>query len=432
MPILPSQFQSTTVDTLLVQAAQGLIGFDCRLIDNLLARREETLDALERFVAAPRGEDLLDFTEQVFDLYRALESPRALPFFISLLEGREPGEIPDEMIEAISFHGAAAIEPLLELKSRLEAADGGDGEQGADVVFVLAALGARDPRISALFRDTLARDPYEGALCIGLAGDRSLKPDVQAALKALPESAVEERKVLAECIETLDRETVPDPREPFNIRPLYADEAMPLFDQIKPAEALEFLAVEDPEYRARAAASFLDEDYPDEIRDRLLALAQSETSPLVRGAACRSLGERVEEPEVRAYLLGRLREASEEDELEGLLVGLAGASQLPEVHAAVVSAWSKPALRAAAVETMWRSLDPRFAKYFEEALRSDDPKVKLHALQGIGAFGISSLALELVPLFDDDGLSRRRSLCVCSGPPRQDHQEIRRAPVRRN
>jgi hypothetical protein len=400
MPVLPDQFDSTPAETLLACAGKGLIGFDVRLIDSLLARPAETLDALDRFIAAGHDEDLLDLTEQIFDLYRALRSPRALPFYLGLIERGEPGGIPDELIEAIAVHGAAAVEPLLALKQRLDLNE----EQGADIVFVLAALGVRDERIASLLRQTLARDPYEGALSIGLAGDPALKPDVEAALAALPESAAEERKVLAECMEALNRETPPGQHEHVDIRAQYPDEALPLFDQIKPEAALEFLSCQDPAYRAHAAGCFLDEDYADHVRDRLLSVAANDPAPEVRGAACRSLGERIEEPEVRAFLLARLRQSDNPVEKRGVLVGLAGATALSGVHKDLLEAWNSPLLRAAAVETMWRSLDPRYTRYFAEALECPDPDVRRHAIQGVGAFPISELAARLVPLFDDEDL----------------------------
>lgn len=401
MPTLPYQFDSTPSIRLLKEAAQGLIGFDRRLIRTLLARPEETLDALEEYSESNHEDDLLDMTEQAFDLYRALGSERALPFYLRLLEGREPGEVPDELIEAIAAQGEAAVAPLLKLRAKLEEGDA----HGADVVFVLAALGVRDERISALLRETLAKDPYEGALCIGLSGDPALKPDAEAALNALPRSAVEERKVLAECLESLGRDSKDeDLRQEIDILGQYPEEALPMFEQIKPQQALEFLEVEDARYRAEAAGSFLDEEYGDDVRARLMEVAQSDSSPEVRGAALRSLGERVEEPDVRALMLERLKEVSDPKERRGLLVGLAGATQLAEVHAAIVEAYQREDLRAAAVEAMWRSLDARFAPYFAEALKSADLQVKRHGVQGVGAFRLELLANDLVPLFDDEDL----------------------------
>lgn len=400
MPTLPSQFDSTPALALLRQVAQGEIGFDLRLIDSLLRRPAETLDALDQFASAVRTDDLVDLGEQIFDLHRAIGSPRSLPYFLSLLERSEPGDIPDELIEAISVHREAAVEPLLELRAKME----GSQEHGADIVFVLAALGVRDPRVASLLRETLARDPYEGALCIGLSQDASLKPDVEAALAALPEDAAEERKVLAECAESLSREYSPEPPPEFNIRELYPEQALPLFDQMKVETVLEFLEVEDPLYRACAARSFLDEQYGDSIRDRLLRLAESDPSPAVRGGAFRSLGERIDEPAVRALMTARLADADDPAEREGLLVGLAGAAQLAEVHKAILDAWKSPEMRAAALEAMWRSFDERYIPYFADTLSADDPEVRRQGVQGVAAFSISDLAIELVPLFEDDEL----------------------------
>ena len=60
MPILPDQFASTPVLTLLQEAERGLIGFDQRLLATLLSRREETIAALVEFQKEEREERLLD------------------------------------------------------------------------------------------------------------------------------------------------------------------------------------------------------------------------------------------------------------------------------------------------------------------------------------------------------------------------------------
>ncbi len=400
MPILPSQFDTTPASVLLTEAAQGLIGFDQRLIKALLARPEETLNSLEEFLRSDHDDDLLDLREQVFDLYRAIGSVRALPFYIEMLERAEPGEIPDDLIEAFMEHGDACIEPLLELRSRLEAGDA----HGADVVFVLAALGVKDGRVAALLRETLAGDPYEGALCVGLCGDPALQPDVEAALAALPADAVEERRALTECLEALGREYSGDARQDVDILALYPEEALPLFEQLKPEQALQFLDSGEEAYRAAAAGSFLDEDYQDEVRAKLTAVAESDASAAVRGAAFRSLGERIEEPAVRALMLNRLKTVTDRKERCGLLIGLAGAAGIAEVFAAIEQEHRLEESRAEALEAMWRSLDSRFADHIAEALKSQDLTVRRQGVQGVGALRLSSSSAELIPHFKDEAL----------------------------
>ncbi|QOY89767.1 HEAT repeat domain-containing protein [Paludibaculum fermentans] len=395
MPTFPEQFDATPVSQLLLEAEQGLIGFDQRLLKSLLARREETLAALVPFAAEPREEVLLDLTEQSFDLFRQFRDPAAIPFYLTLLAKRGDS-IPDELVEAFADLGAPAVEPLLDFHETSSADD------RPDVVFLLVTLGVHDPRIRALVEDTLARDPYEGALCAGLYGDPSLRDTVNACAEKADEKS-EERKVLLECVEALNNERGAHEPEEFDILALYPDEAMPLFDQMDPEHVVDFFACADPAYRTRAAASFSDDDYPDDIRDRLLPLAANDSDPKVRGAALRALGERVAEPEVRELLTKALETKREhKDEWLGALIGLAGATGEPEVHDALMEAYATADCRAAALHTMWRSFDSRYKKYFSSNLKSEDLDIRRQAIQGVGAFPMPDLSLELVPMFKDD------------------------------
>ncbi len=399
MPILPDQFASTPILTLLEEAEQGLIGFDRRLIAALLERREETLDALERLLQAPQRDRLLDLTEQAFDLYREFRSPRALPFYIELLRKRQGDMIPDELMEAFTDIGAPAVEPILELHAKVSEDD------RPDLVFLLSTLGVHDARIQALIEQTIAADHYEGALCAGLYGDPALRAAVQAALDAGVKSA-EEQKVLEECIKSLGAPKEPHEPQPYGMLEQYPEKSTPLFDQMDPENVLKFFECGEKEYRARAAMSFTDDDYPDEIRDKLMGLATGDPETLVRGAALRALGERIHEEPVRDLLV-RVLETKSESEAEreewlGALIGLAGATAEPEVHDALLEAYGREDCRAAALQTMWRSLDPRYRKYFGPNLKSEDFDVRRQAIQGVGAYPLPDLAFELIPLLQDE------------------------------
>jgi HEAT repeat protein len=151
--------------------------------------------------------------------------------------------------------------------------------------------------------------------------------------------------------------------------------------------------------------SFADDDYPMEIRDRLVGLATQDGDAQVRGAALRALGERIEEEEIRALLIEVLRtkkDAGERDEWLGALIGLAGATALGEVHEALLEAYGRLECRAAALQTMWRSLDPRYKKYFGPNLKSEDFDVRRQAVQGVGAYPLPDLAFDLIPMFQDE------------------------------
>ena len=400
MPILPDQFASTPVLTLLQEAERGLIGFDQRLLATMLSRREETIAALVEFQKEEREERLLDMTAQVFDLYRELRCAEALPFYMDLLKRR--GEtIPDELMEAFADLGAPAVEPLLELHEET-----GEDDR-PDLVFLLCTLGVHDARIQTLIEQALAADPYEGALCAGLYGDAALRPAVELALAAIPDGpkAGEERKVLEECLEALQSPRAPHEPKEYGILGQYPEKAGPLFDQMAPEDVLKFFDCADKEYRARAAMSFTDDDYPADIRDRLLALAKQDGEAMVRGAALRALGERIEEEEIRTLLttvLKTKKDTEERDEWLGALIGLAGATAQPEVHSALLEAYGREECRAAALQTMWRSLDPRYKKYFGPNLKSEDFDVRRQAVQGVGAYPLPELAFDLIPMFQDE------------------------------
>jgi len=394
VPILPDQFATTPVRTLLLEAEKGLIGFDRRLIQSLLDRREETIAALVKYAAEEHEESLLDLTEQIFDLFRALRAPEAMPFYIQLLKKRGDA-MPDELVEACGELGAAAVEPLLELHEE------SNEDDRPDLVFLLVTLGVRDARIRALVEEALAVDPYEGALCAGLYGDPALKPAVEAALGGA--SSAEEEKVLRECLEALGQERETEPEEAFDILALYPAESLPLFDEILPEDVVPFLECADAEYRARAAASFADDEYPDEVRDKLFAMARNDADAKVRGSAWRALGERVVEEPVREALLAVLSEKrGEPEEWKGALIGLSGATMMEPVNEAILWAYEQAEFKAEALHTMWRSFDKRYKKFFAPNLKSEDLGVRRQAIQGVGAYPLTELSLELVPMLADE------------------------------
>jgi hypothetical protein len=394
--ILPQQYDSTPALELLREAELARVSFDQRLIRSLIARPEETIPALVRFAAEIHEDRLLDLEDQVFDLFRHFRTPEAIPFYISLLR-RDFTEVPDELVEAFAEIGAPALDPLLKLREEL-----GD-EEGADLTFVLAAVGVVDPRVDRLLEETLVEDPYEGALCIGLYGNRELAPAVSRALALLPEDASQERSALQSCLEGLatppDRTLAP----PQDWMDAYPAESTPLFDILPAEQVLEALTAEDPRWREGAARSFCGDDYSDAIRAALVRQAGHDSEPAVRAACLRALGGRVEEPEVRALLEAVLTDTRQPlDARSGALVGLSAHADNEAFRSHVLSMYEAEETRAAAIEAMWSSGDIRYSKYFALNLRSQNAEVRRQAVQGVGAYRLEDLALELVPLFQDE------------------------------
>jgi HEAT repeat protein len=394
MILLPSDYPKTGVHDLLLEAERGRIGFDKRLLASLLERPEETLEALARFTTDPR-EGVLDLQEQIFDLYRHFGGRPAAEHFAKLLRSK-PGEVPDEVIEAIAAQGEAAVEPLLAMHR-----ESGE-EESRDAAFVLAAIGVKDPHIEAILRETLERDPYEGALAIGLYGDKSLLPLVREKLASCPAAESQVRKALEDCIEQLEGPAPVREHEPFDILSLYPDASEPLVEVLPGEEVLEFLTCNEPAYRKRAALSFVDDDYDDGIRDALLNAVRTDSDSSVRAACLEALGERVQEAPVRELLLSRIGPETVAAERAGALIGLASDMTDDRVRTAALELYEPDETRAQALEAMWRSRDARFKPHFAPNLKHDDPAVRQQAIHAIGSFPIREHALDLIPLFQDD------------------------------
>jgi hypothetical protein len=399
VPILPSQFDTCPAFELLVEAEAGRIGFDHRLVRSLLARPAETLPALVRFSSEIRPDALLDLEEQAFDLFRQFNTPQAIPFYLRKAQRAEDG-IPDELVEAFAALGAPAVDPLL------DAIASADEDDRGDLVFLLAALGMRDARIPALLAGVLDADPYEGALCVGLYGDPALIPLVERALAALPagEALQQERKALEDCRAQLQAgETVRDVPV-FDIFPLYREIAPPHFEALPEDQVEEYLTCDYPEYRADAALSLCDEEYNEDTRDALLKQARADSDPLVRAACLRALGSVCDaEAAVRDFLLETLDRADlTPAERASTVVALSNGPGSGVLHDAIHALYEIPESRAAALEAMWRSHDPRYRRYIGENLSHADPEVRASAATAVGAFPIPELAVELMPLFDDE------------------------------
>ena len=403
MPILPPDFDNYTPFELLTQAESGRIGFDHRLLQSLTSRPEQTIPDLVRFASEIREDRLLDLDEQAFDLFRHFNTPEAIPFYLHRLTASEDG-IPDELVEAFAALGLPAVEPLLAAIEEAAPDDKGD------LVFLLAALGVRDPRIPELLETVLAVDPYEGALCVGLYGDPALTPMIQDALTELPEGdeAQQERKALEDCLAQLEAGEAVRDLPSFDILKHYRDDAPPLFESLPEDQVEEFLNCDFAEYRLQAAFSLCDEQYNEDTRDALLKRAKEDPEPEVRAAFLRALGSALQatetgDQEVLDFLLERLGDAEATlDERAGAMVALAQVTGVSALHDAIHELYEIPQTRADAIEAMWRSHDLRYRKYFAENLQHEDPRVRGNTVVGVGAFPIPELADEVQILFDDE------------------------------
>ena len=138
----------------------------------------------------------MDLDPLLIDLFRAVRTPEALPFFVSVIR-RNTGDVPDDLVESIVELGAAAVDPLLALLDELDPKDAGD------VPFVLGALRVRDARVLEALTRRLENDPQDAALCLEIYGDPAAIPALEAALAEIPADDPRSRAPIQAVIDTL-------------------------------------------------------------------------------------------------------------------------------------------------------------------------------------------------------------------------------------
>jgi HEAT repeat protein len=396
--ILPEQYNSTAPYRLLEAAARGKIGIDHRFLHAILDRPAEAIPDLVRFAAEDRENHAVDLDEDLLAIFASLRTPEALPFYIGYLR-RHSEDAPDELVEAVSPHGATALEPLLAVYEEL------GEEQGGEVAFVLAALGVRDPRILKLFIERLEYDASDAALLLQMYGDPSALPPIERLLDEIPQSDDWLRRQLTESINALKAtgEQASEPSPPFDIWPLYAEVAAPRFDLLTENERLLVFDCASPELRAGAAASFVSQELSEEAQRRLLKLAQADPDPQVRGRAWEALSDALEDTKIRSAMLVVAEDVGAPvEERGGAVSGLAQESDDPRVRRAIEKLYEEPDGRAKALEAMWRSLDRTFAPYPVRHLSDPDPDVRRNAIWCIGHLKLTQDAPRLTPMFEDD------------------------------
>lgn len=393
--IQPEDYTATPAFDLLAAGVEGFIGFDQRLIHALVDHPERTRADIVRFAASASYSD--DFEPDLVAIFRYLNTPEAIPFYLSAIR-KNVEEIPDDLTEAVTALGAPALEPLLELYH-----DIGE-EQGGDVGFILAGLGLRDQRILEILLERLEYDAGEGALSLSLYGDPAAIPHIQRVLDEVPQGDAFLRHELHGAIQQI-KESVTDPAvapEPFDIFELYPEEAGPNFDLLSEEQRLSLLSDTPAPIRAEAVASFKYGTLSPKARDRLLELGQSDSDANVRGRAWESLADAARDPAIHSLLMTAAASAPLE-ERSGAVVALASASEPDEQLPGLIEAlYTEPDARAKAVEAMWKSLDPRFRDHVVRHLDDPDPLVRHHAIYGVGYLGVGSEAPRLISLFEDE------------------------------
>lgn len=394
MPILsPAEYATLSAKELLQAVANGEVGFDHAFFDAFLRDREAALDALDAFVAADHEDDRVDIEEQIFELYRHLRDPRAVPFYMLLLRAQLDG-VQDDLIEAFAEIGEPAVQPLLDLYEEVEE------EEGGEIAFVLAAMQIRDERITKLLLDRLEYDAQDAAVCLGLHRDPAAKPALEKLLEEvsqLPDPGLIKSDV-EEAIERVSSDEPEPERPPFNIYEQYAEFTPPFFEVMDAEESLQWLASPDRRVRLAVAESLEDVDISDEVAASLPGRALAETDLTVRCALWKCLLQTDLSEELGQAVKARFDDPAVEPlERATLAIVLARAQYNDALKSRILDFYGQAELRPLAMEAMWYTNDAEFLPLIETHLEDEDTDVRRAAILGVGFFVDTASASRLIP-----------------------------------
>jgi hypothetical protein len=394
----PGRYEGVPVYLLLQSAGHGFIPVDQRLLHAIVDFPENSLPDLLRFAAQDHSNDLMDLDPLLIDLFRALRTPAALPFFMRVMRDN-PSDVSDDLVESIVELGEPSVDPMLTLFREL------DGKDMGDVPFVLAALRVRDRRVLKALTDRLENDPQDAAICLEMYGDPAAVPALETALAQIPPEDPRSRAPIQAVIEHLSAgaEGLKEVAEPFDIWALYPEEASTDFSALEEEDRLAMLEKGTANLRAEVALSYEGTELSDEARARLIQLAKTDPDATVRGACWEALGEIGDETDLRQAMLKILADPNRAiEERSGVAIGLAEQSDNAVVYQGILNLYQDPRARAKALKAMARSFDKRFAAYPPKHLDDPDPDVKTQAIWGIGYLGLASEAPRLAALFEDE------------------------------
>lgn len=425
MLLLPSQYADAPLRDLLHEAGLGRIGVDRAFVQAILDRGPGGAAAeVAAYALEQPEEDRVELSVDLFYILRALRDPAAIPFLIHLLH-QDDGEAPDEIYEALGELGEAAVEPLLALREQAE------GEQRANLEFLLAGLGVKDDRIRQILLDRLATDPADAAINLSLYGDRELIPAMQERLDRMGEDEQDQKRELEYSLRNLEAPVIEDGPPPFDVFANFEDVAPPVWDVLEADEIVEFLAHPDPGVRKEAAEALVDEEPDDDLLAALLGAAENDSDPAVRGAAWQSLSEYWEEPGVAAKLRDRMADPSASPlERAGAAIAVASNELTPAVEAVLRELYDRDETRPQAMRAMWRTFDQRFSPIFSKHLQDPIRPVQNEAITGVGYLGMVYESKHLEQMFDDPDLRERAlfayALCCAGDTTRSNAKKLYR------
>jgi SEC-C motif len=394
--ITPSQFSEHNAYELLQEAARGRIGFDHRLLHALVDDPARTLADIVRFGVEEREETAILLDDELLDVLRHLRTPDAIPYYIEYIR-RDPLDIPDSLVDALYPVRQQALEPLIELYNSLEE------DTAGEVAFLLASFRIHDPRVLAILLDRLEYDAGDGALCLGLYGDPAAKLALEKLLATLDTEDSHLRQDILDALQQLGRPVDEESSGAYDIWADYPDKAGPAMDALTEEERVALLDASDAEYRAAAAASWVNRDLDKPLVKKLLERARTDDDVVVRAKCWQALGAEIDDDAIRKELLAKLKDtAAPLAERAGALLGLARDAGKEPVRSFAIEFYENPETRLQAMEAMRTSFDRSFASYFPRHLDDKDAELKREAIYGVGYLGIGERAEDLRRFFDDD------------------------------
>nr|MCU0227935.1 hypothetical protein [Bryobacterales bacterium] len=389
-PLSIEDYPKLSCTELLACLASGSVGFDHSFLDAFLRHPEAAIQALEAFVDGDHAQDRVDVEEQVFDLFRHLRTPRALPFYLLLLRAQTDG-VQEELIEAFAELGEPAVEPLLSLYAEL------DEEESGEVAFLLAALPVRDPRITDVLLGRLEYDAQDAAICLGIHGDPAARPTLEKLLQDVasqPEAALLKTDV-EEALTRLN-DTPETARAPFNIYEQYESFQPPYFEVMDVDEALTWFASPDARVRQAVAESLDDEDITAPVARQLVSYAEREEHLGVRCAIWKSLLPAQPNPELLASLKAHFQNPQTDvAERATLAIVLAKMDYSAPLKSKLLDFYSNEETRALGLEAMWYTAEPEFLPLIQAHLEDADIAIRRAAILGVGFFVDKSSAPRL-------------------------------------
>ncbi len=397
MPIQPSNYSITPVAQLLIEAGRGRVGFDQRLIAAIVSRSEEAAPALIAYGKKPPENARMEMDEDILNLLAAMPVPPAMDYVTALLRDGYT-ETPSSMVKIVQTAGKAAIEPLIDAYRSLEE------DSSGEVAFLLAGIGVHDPKIMAILLERLEFDMEDGAILLGLYGDKAGIAPLEKLL-----SEVGKNREVEFALEQLRQTQESIPESDSGFLDDYPDASGPEFEVLEDDEIVEFAASHEDESVRLAALDVLEDlELPASVVTPLLALAAGHDTVPVRSAAFRALARLNQIAEVRS-----VAEASLEDTSTPAAIRVASLiTLLPEnvpakkLRLYIEEFLNNPASRADAVHAMWRSREASYNTRFGSFLEDPDLAVRRQAVRGAGVCGDVTAIGKLRDLMMDEDLRK--------------------------